>query len=226
MKQYFLDSGPAFANMSSLGHTRAVELYQRDEQISILKRNRGNTAQRMDREQLSPRVNSSRIWRDILATAQYGGIAGTTGIDRLSLSDPDKDVRDWFLREAEAIGCNVNIDEMGNMFAVLQGVNNHLPPIGIGSHLDTQPSGKCESGHRIDVTCFEILLGHGRCADIPAGGRFDGILGVIGALEVLRTIKEKRLTTYAPIAAINWTNEFVKPFLVYSSFSWVESLSI
>lgn len=68
---------------------------------------------------------------------------------------------------------------MGNIFAILPGLNNSLPPIGIGSHLDTQ----------------------------PAGGRYDGILGVISGLEVLRTLHSAGITPYAPLAIINWTNE-------------------
>lgn len=68
---------------------------------------------------------------------------------------------------------------MGNIFAVRPGQNNDLPPVGIGSHLDTQPT----------------------------GGRYDGILGVMTGLEVLRTLHENNVTTYAPLAIIDWTNE-------------------
>jgi hydantoinase/carbamoylase family amidase len=68
---------------------------------------------------------------------------------------------------------------MGNIFAIRPGVNNSLPPIGIGSHLDTQPT----------------------------GGKYDGILGVLSGLEVLRTIHHNNITTYAPLAIIDWTNE-------------------
>ncbi|KAK5550927.1 hypothetical protein LTR46_011070 [Exophiala xenobiotica] len=68
---------------------------------------------------------------------------------------------------------------MGNIFAIRPGQNNEIAPIGLGSHLDTQPT----------------------------GGRFDGILGVHCALEVLRVLDESRIATYAPLAVINWTNE-------------------
>lgn len=68
---------------------------------------------------------------------------------------------------------------MGNIFAIRPGENNTLPPIGIGSHLDTQPT----------------------------GGKYDGILGVVSGMEVLRTIHENDITTYAPLAIVNWTNE-------------------
>lgn len=75
----------------------------------------------------------------------------------------------------------VKVDEMGNIFTILPSQNNSIPPIGMGSYLDSQ----------------------------LAGGRFDGILGVIAALQVLRSIKENNIITYAPIAAIDWTNEYV-----------------
>lgn len=68
---------------------------------------------------------------------------------------------------------------MGNIFAIRPGQNNKLPPIGIGSHLDTQPT----------------------------GGKYDGILGVTGGIEVLKTLRTHNITTYAPLAVINWTNE-------------------
>ncbi|KAL2836942.1 hypothetical protein BJY01DRAFT_251735 [Aspergillus pseudoustus] len=114
-------------------------------------------------------------------SSQYGRLeAGEhIGLSRESLSDSDRQVRDWFVQEAEGLGCHVKVDAMGNIFAILAGENNSIPPIGMGSHLDSQ----------------------------PAGGRFDGILGVIAALEVLRTIKTHGIKTYAPIAAIDWTNE-------------------
>ncbi|KAL2812919.1 hypothetical protein BDW59DRAFT_178371 [Aspergillus cavernicola] len=102
-----------------------------------------------------------------------------TGLCRQSLTDSDREVRDWFLQQAESLGCQIKVDEMGNLFAILPGEDNSLPPIGMGSHLDSQ----------------------------PAGGRFDGILGVIAALQVLKTIKENGIKTLPPLAAIDWTNE-------------------
>ncbi|KAL3444613.1 hypothetical protein BJX65DRAFT_319944 [Aspergillus insuetus] len=121
------------------------------------------------------------VWAKIQYSSQYGRlIAGEhTGLCRESLTDSDRQVRDWFVHEAKDLGCHVRVDQMGNIFAILPGENNSIPPIGMGSHLDSQ----------------------------PAGGRFDGILGVIAALEVLRTIKTHEIKTYAPLAAIDWTNE-------------------
>jgi acetylornithine deacetylase/succinyl-diaminopimelate desuccinylase-like protein len=67
---------------------------------------------------------------------------------------------------------------MGNQFAIRPGKNNKLPPVGLGSHLDTQ----------------------------PAGGRYDGIAGVLTGLEVLRTIHDNNVTTNTPLAVINWVS--------------------
>lgn len=98
---------------------------------------------------------------------------------RLSLSQADKEVRDWLVAECVSLGCEIKIDQMGNIFAIRAGTSPGRKPIAVGSHLDTQ----------------------------PAGGRYDGILGVMSALEVLRTLHENKIKTYAPIALINWTNE-------------------
>jgi acetylornithine deacetylase/succinyl-diaminopimelate desuccinylase-like protein len=125
--------------------------------------------------------NCAPVWDLIQHTAQWGRLEvdGHTGINRQTLTDDDRLVRDWLVMEARSLGCDIKVDEMGNIFAVLAGENSSLPPIGMGSHLDTQ----------------------------PAGGRFDGILGVVAALQVLRTVKDSGIITYAPLAAIDWTNE-------------------
>jgi hydantoinase/carbamoylase family amidase len=100
-------------------------------------------------------------------------------MNRLTLNDDDKKVRDWFISTTKACGCTHKIDAIGNIFAIRPGQNNSLPPIAIGSHLDTQPK----------------------------GGRYDGILGVISGVEVLKTLHENNITTYAPLAIVDWTNE-------------------
>jgi N-carbamoyl-L-amino-acid hydrolase len=123
-------------------------------------------------------INAERLWASIMETAAFGATP-KGGIKRLTLTDEDKLVRDWFKREAEALGCSVTVDEVGNMFAVRPGKRNDLPPIAIGSHLDTQPT----------------------------GGKFDGVLGVLGALEVMRTLHETGYETHAPIEIVNWTDE-------------------
>ncbi|CAK7238434.1 hypothetical protein SEUCBS140593_010684 [Sporothrix eucalyptigena] len=102
-------------------------------------------------------------------------------MDRLSLNDDDKKVRDWLANEAKAIGCAVTVDQMGNMFIVREGKHSHsnMAPVMMGSHLDTQPT----------------------------GGRYDGILGVMAGLEVLRTLHEANYQTQGPVGLVNWTNE-------------------
>ncbi|MEK0082096.1 M20 family metallo-hydrolase [Benzoatithermus flavus] len=124
------------------------------------------------------RIDPQRLWDTIMETAQFGATP-KGGIKRLTLSDDDKKVRDWFKAQAEALGCTVTIDEVGNMFARRPGRNNDLLPIAMGSHLDTQPT----------------------------GGKFDGVLGVLGALEAMRTLVETGYETNAPIEVVNWTNE-------------------
>ena len=123
-------------------------------------------------------INSQRLWDDLMHTAQFGGTP-KGGIKRMTVSDEDKRVRDWFKAECEALGCTVQVDEVGNMFATRPGKRADILPIAMGSHLDTQPT----------------------------GGKFDGVLGVLGALEALRTMVQMGYETNAPIMIVNWTNE-------------------
>ena len=88
-------------------------------------------------------------------------------------------MRDWFKARCEELGCTVTIDDMGAMLARRPGLADGIPPIAMGSHLDTQPT----------------------------GGKFDGALGVLAALEALRTLCEPGYETFAPIEVVNWTNE-------------------
>lgn len=97
---------------------------------------------------------------------------------RLTLSDMDARVRDWFATEVQKLGCSLSIDQMGNQFAKQTGrLKSPAPMIAMGSHLDTQ----------------------------PRGGRYDGILGVMAGLEVLRTMKENSFETNYDIGVVNWT---------------------
>ncbi len=123
-------------------------------------------------------INPQRLWDTLMETAKIGATA-KGGICRLTLTDLDRQVRDWFKARCEALGCTVTVDEVGNMFARRPGKNNDLPPIAMGSHLDTQPT----------------------------GGKFDGTLGVLGALEAMRTLAETGYETNAPVEIVNWTNE-------------------
>jgi beta-ureidopropionase / N-carbamoyl-L-amino-acid hydrolase len=122
-------------------------------------------------------INGERLWGELMETAAIGG-TDKGGICRLTLTDLDRQVRDWFKARAEAFGCRVTVDDMGAMYARRPGTAE-VPPIAFGSHLDTQPT----------------------------GGKFDGVLGVLAALEALRTLHEAGYETYAPIEVINWTNE-------------------
>lgn len=100
---------------------------------------------------------------------------------RLSLSDADKTVRDWFVDITRSLGCTIRIDAMGNIFAVRPGRHESrvAPPTYAGSHLDTQPS----------------------------GGRYDGILGILAGVEMLKVLEENRVETAFDVGVVNWTNE-------------------
>lgn len=185
--------GAEMTTMSTLSLTSASDIARRHDVHCVYQ---GLCDSYTTSKNIEPQIDGQRLWDNIVRTSHYGLIPGTTGMNRLALSESDRQIRDWFRKEAEDIGCRMKVDSVGNMFAILPGINNQVPPIGIGSHLDTQPSGK--------TACHCMYRG----ADIVPGGRFDGILGVIGALEVLRTIKASGIKHYAPFAAINWTNEY------------------
>jgi beta-ureidopropionase / N-carbamoyl-L-amino-acid hydrolase len=123
-------------------------------------------------------INPQRLWDSLMETAKFGGTP-KGGIKRLTVSDEDKRVRDWFKAECEKHGCTVDVDEVGNMFATRPGKRKDVLPIAMGSHLDTQPT----------------------------GGKFDGVLGVLGALEAMRTLVDMGYESNAPLMIVNWTNE-------------------
>lgn len=123
-------------------------------------------------------INPQRLWDSIMETAKFGATP-KGGIKRLTLTDDDRKVRDWFRAECEKLGCSVLVDAVGNMFATRPGLRADLLPIAMGSHLDTQPT----------------------------GGKFDGVLGVLGALEAMRTLVDMKYQTNAPVMIVNWTNE-------------------
>ena len=124
------------------------------------------------------KIDPEKLWDDLMETARIGATE-KGGICRLTLTDLDRQVRDWFKARAQALGCTVTVDDMGAMFARRAGQRADVPPIALGSHLDTQPT----------------------------GGKFDGCLGVHAALEVLRILHESGYETFAPIEVVNWTNE-------------------
>ncbi|NHN84084.1 hydantoinase/carbamoylase family amidase [Acetobacter musti] len=142
------------------------------------------------------RVDGQALWTDLMETARFGGTP-KGGIRRLTLTDEDRQVRDWFVKTCESLGCTVTFDSMGNLFARRPGQDNALPPITMGSHLDTQPT----------------------------GGKYDGILGVLGGLSVLRALHRSGYTTRHPIELINWTNEegsrFTPPMMCSGVFAGI-----
>ena len=101
-----------------------------------------------------------------------------TGMSRLALSDDDAKARRWFVEEMTKLNCQLTVDKMGNLFARRAGfTKSKSPMIAMGSHLDTQ----------------------------PRGGRYDGILGVLAAVEVLRTLDDAGHQTVLDVGVINWT---------------------
>ncbi|PLB33470.1 M20 family metallo-hydrolase [Aspergillus candidus] len=133
------------------------------------------------------KINSSRLWESIHQTCnqwgaahRYGPHPEETGMARLTLTDDDAHARRWLADEVHKLGCSLQVDQMGNMFARQAGsLRSSAPMIAMGSHLDTQ----------------------------PRGGRYDGVLGVMAALEVLRTMKESGFRTGFDVGLVNWTNE-------------------
>ena len=124
------------------------------------------------------RVNGARLWDSLMEMAKIGATA-KGGVCRLALTDLDKQGRDLIVKWAKEAGCTVSIDKMGNVFMRRKGRNETLPPVVTGSHADSQPT----------------------------GGRFDGIYGVLGGLEVIRTLNDLGIETEHPIEAVIWTNE-------------------
>jgi beta-ureidopropionase / N-carbamoyl-L-amino-acid hydrolase len=124
------------------------------------------------------RVNGKRLQGTLEEMAKIGATPNG-GVQRLALSDEDKRARDLFVKWLQQIDLEVRIDEMGNIFGRRKGTNNDLSPVMSGSHIDSQPK----------------------------GGRFDGILGILGALEVLRTLQENKVETKRPMTVVVWTNE-------------------
>ncbi|MFM9938157.1 MAG: Zn-dependent hydrolase [Hyphomicrobiaceae bacterium] len=139
-------------------------------------------------------LDGDRLWATIMASAQIGkGPKG--GLRRLTLTDDDRRMRDIFAGWAKDSGYQLSIDQLGSMFVRREGRDATLPPVLIGSHLDTQAS----------------------------GGRFDGILGVLAGLEVLRTLDSAAITTRRSIEVVNWTNEegarFLPPMMASQAFA-------
>ena len=124
------------------------------------------------------RINGDRLWDSLMEMAKIGpGVAG--GNNRQTLTDEDAEGRALFQKWCEDAGCSMGLDQMGNMFARREGTDPDALPVYVGSHLDTQPT----------------------------GGKYDGVLGVLGGLEIIRTLNDLGIETKHPIVATNWTNE-------------------
>ncbi len=128
--------------------------------------------------QTNQRIDGKRLWDSLMGFAAIGATP-KGGVRRLTLTDVDRRGRDKFRAECEALGLTVRVDEIGNMFARRAGRDNTRLPVLFGSHLDSQPS----------------------------GGKFDGALGVISGLEVMRSLNDLAIVTEAPLELINWTDE-------------------
>jgi N-carbamoyl-L-amino-acid hydrolase len=123
-------------------------------------------------------VNGARLWDSLMEMARIGATP-KGGVKRLTLTDLDKESRELFIRWCKAAGCSIAVDRMGSIFARRPGTDATLAPVMVGSHLDTQPT----------------------------GGKFDGALGVMAALEVVRTLNDLDIRTRHPIEIAMWTNE-------------------
>ncbi|MFP4273549.1 MAG: Zn-dependent hydrolase [Paracoccaceae bacterium] len=124
------------------------------------------------------KVNGDRLWDSLMEMAKIGpGVAG--GNNRQTLTDADAEGRALFQSWCEEAGMTMGLDTMGNMFARREGTDPDALPVYVGSHLDTQPT----------------------------GGKYDGVLGVLGGLELIRTMNDLGIRTRHPIVVTNWTNE-------------------
>ncbi len=143
------------------------------------------------------RIDGARLRASLEEMATIGATPAG-GVQRLALSDEDRRARDLLARWMKEAGLEVDIDEMGSIFGTRHGRDDSLPPVLCGSHVDSQ----------------------------PRGGRFDGILGVMGALEVMRTLRDRHAETTRPLVMVDWTNEEGSRFApaMIASGVWVGAL--
>ena len=124
------------------------------------------------------KINGDRLWDSLMEMAKIGpGVAG--GNNRQTVTDEDSEGRHLFQSWCAAAGMTMGLDQMGNMFARREGTDVDALPVYVGSHLDTQPT----------------------------GGKYDGVLGVLGGLELVRTLNDLNIQTKHPIVVTNFTNE-------------------
>ena len=144
------------------------------------------------------RINGDRLWDSLMDMAKIGpGVAG--GNNRQTLTDEDGEGRALFKKWCEDAGCTMGLDQMGNMFAERTGTDPDALPVYVGSHLDTQPT----------------------------GGKYDGVLGVLGGLEIIRSLNDMGIKTRHPIVVTNFTNEegtrYAPPMLSSGVFAGVHT---
>ena len=144
------------------------------------------------------RINGDRLWESLMEMAKIGpGIAG--GNNRQTLTDEDSEGRALFQKWCENAGCVMGLDQMGNMFAERKGTDPDALPVYVGSHLDTQPT----------------------------GGKYDGVLGVLGGLEIIRSLNDMGIKTRHPVVVTNFTNEegtrYAPPMLSSGVFAGVHT---
>ena len=145
------------------------------------------------------RINGDRLWESLMDMAKVGpGVAG--GNNRQTLTDSDKEGRELFQRWCDEAGLTMGVDKMGTMFMTRAGTDPEALPVYIGSHLDTQPT----------------------------GGKYDGVLGVLAGLEVVRSMNDLGIRTKHPVVVTNWTNEegarFAPAMVASGVFAGVHSL--
>ena len=124
------------------------------------------------------RVDQHRLWQRLMEMARIGAIPGS-GVNRAAFSKEDIEARKLLISWARARNFTVAMDAIGNLFIRREGTDAHAAPVMAGSHMDSQ----------------------------PRGGRFDGIYGVLAALEALEAIEEAGATTRHPIELVAWSNE-------------------
>jgi N-carbamoyl-L-amino-acid hydrolase len=124
------------------------------------------------------RIDGDRLWDSLSRMAEIGATPAG-GVNRQALTDGDRAARDLFIAWCREAGCSVRIDSAGNIFARRAGRRGDAPAVAAGSHLDSQ----------------------------PAAGQFDGALGVLASLEVVRTLNDHGVVTERAVEVVSWTNE-------------------
>ena len=129
------------------------------------------------------RIDGERLWASLMELARIGAYedpaTGLVGVNRQSLTDEDAEGRRLLIRWMHEAGLEVSVDEMGTIFGRREGAQSELAPVMAGSHIDS----------------------------VATAGAFDGCLGVLGALEVVRSLNERGITTRRPLVIAAFTEE-------------------